>query len=108
MKIRLAIAALLLCVCAIALTVSATPDISNYLEYFNSSGQQIGWRLWGCFGTTGSGSWSDIYTAVPTSCETSEAVACSELELEPTACEVCMSAEYKALFDQNIAPDPCN
>ena len=106
-KYRIVVFILLLL--AIAGSALALPEYSTYTEYFNSSGQQIGWRIWNCWGgTTGSGGYSDIYTQEATDCETSETVSCDELGLEQIpGCPICVSGEYKDLYDLNIVPNPC-
>jgi len=104
------------CVVAIAVvllgvTVAlALPSYSTYTVYFNSSGQQIGWRIWYCVGgTSGSGSTSEIYTLQATDCETSESVSCDELGLEQiSGCDICVSSSYKDLYNLNIVPNPCS
>lgn len=86
----------------------ALPDYSRYIRYYNSSGQQIGWRNWGCWGVTGSGSTSEIYSVYAADCETLESISCEVQELEQIpGCDMCVSPEYNDLFEQNVVPNPC-
>jgi hypothetical protein len=90
---------------------SAMPDFSWYVEYFDANGQQIGWRLWGCTGTYGSGPLDTDYTTVEigVSCYTGDPVevTCADLDMLDTGCGICMSYDYEALYLEEIAPDPC-
>jgi hypothetical protein len=105
------IAVLLVTILASVGVAHATPDYQTYNEYFNATtGQYIGWRIWYCFGGgNGSGSTSDAYTQEATACDASGTPGCSELGLEQiSGCDICVSGQYKDLYDQNLVPNPCS
>ncbi len=97
---------------ALATSVRALPTFQRYIEYFNSSGQQVGWRIWYCTGgTTGSGSMTDNYTVSAIWCSGSgDPISCEEdlgLESIP-GCDICVSSGYLDLYNLNLAPNPCD
>ena len=109
MQKRLAI--LFLAILTAAGVVHAMPDYQTYNEYFNATtGQYLGWRIWYCTGgSTGSGSSSDAYTQEATACDLSGTPTCDELGLEQIpGCDICVSGQYKDLYDQNLVPNPCS